>query len=206
MAASKIDVVAAPADPIKLPPAPEAKTVEPTASFTPDARVESVAQYADELSYDEAASLMRAHIRQQRDMIAGSRGQWYPPSTHPHIKKPECRIVRLGSLTDTNRKAVVLTNLQVALAQGWKRCPPGMRHSLFPLEGDNGVYIWIWEPLAKEHDDHVRELRKAVEARRLGKQSEDLAELARTQGIIIEDVRATPGQTSVREFMRGRRA
>jgi len=197
MSTPKIDIA------ITADPTPTRATE--SAGFSFDGRVESVAQYADELSFEEAQTLMRQHIAQQRDIARQGRGTWFPPRTHPHIKKPEYRIVRLGSMTDVQRKNAVLTNLQVMLAQGWRRCPPGMRHSLFPLEGDNGVYVYIAEPLALEHDDHVRELRKAVEARRLGKESEDLAELARTQGIVIEDVRATPRQSTVREFMNGRR-
>lgn len=184
------------------------RTVTPsedrTAEFTPDARVESVTQYLDEMSDAEAMAKMRAFVSQQKDLREMGRGQWYPPHTHPHIKPPEYRCVRLGALTDVKKKAHIEAQLYILIAQGWKKCPPGMRYGPCPLEGDHGVYVYIPEPAARVRDDYERECRKAIDARRLGKESEDLADLARTSGISIEDIRAKSGQTSVREFLRKR--
>lgn len=90
---------------------------------------------------------------------------WIPPPSHPHIKPPEYRCYRLGSLTDTNRKFAIEANLWAMEQYGFLRCPAGMRHGLYLADGDQGVYVYAPESVAKKRDEYERALAAAFPRR-----------------------------------------
>ena len=104
-----------------------------TSNITPDSRVESVTQYLDEMNPAEAMAKMKAFVVQQKELRTMGRGQWFWPPSHKHMEgkgddgKPLFRCIRLGTLTDLKRKAHIEAQQYVLIAQGWKKCPPGMR-------------------------------------------------------------------------------
>jgi hypothetical protein len=180
----------------------DAKTTEPVGGV----HVESVRQYLDEYSPEEALQMMRSHIAMSEDVRKKGVGRWELPPSHRHLSPPAYRFTRLGTMADVKRRDALLRQKFVLEQYGWKQAPRGTRNSLFLQDGDQGVYMCIAEVAALEQDAHEKKSRDEMRRRRFGKGvnrlPEDLQQLG--MSMRVESVDVSQGRTSVDEFRKMR--
>ena len=164
--------------------------------------IESAPQHLDEYAPDVAMRMMRAHVALCEEVRKAGRGTWTTPIAH--IKPPEYRFCRLGTMADVKRRDEILRRRFILEQQGWRLAPAGTFNSLFAVDGAEGVYMVIAEPAAQVLDEFERQTRRDLASRRLGLQNStptDLQGLPR--GVHIESVDVTSATMTVAEFQAG---
>jgi len=167
-----------------------------------DVKVESVAQYPDELPQEAAMRLMRTAIENAERLRKMGAGRWFVDPKYSNMQPPAYRYIRLGSLADQSRRPVIEMQRYQLEQMGWLKAPPGTRNSLFAAEGEVGVYMCIPEPAARIWDDHVDKLRMEERRRRFGKTGQvpvDLSQLG--PHVQIERADVTQQTTSIKDVM-----
>jgi hypothetical protein len=203
MGASRIDTVAAPvAEPVKVAPSREDKTVD----FTPDSHVEAGVQYIDEYSPERAMAMMSQHIAMAEDVRRNGGGRWEMPPTHRHIVpnglNKTHRVTRLGTMSDPRRRDAILRQRFTLEQMGWSLAPSGTRNSLYLTDGDQGVYMLIAEVAGLIHDGFERETRRKLRERRFSRTLTSLPEDLQSSGLSFDRVDVTQGRTSISDFKR----
>lgn len=176
-------------------------TTTTTAPSSAELHIESAPQHLDEYSPDVAIRMMRAHVQACEEVRKAGRGTWTPPSTHPHIKPPEYRFCRLGTMADPKRRDEILRRRFILEQQGWRLAPAGTYNTLWAVDGAEGVYMCIAEPAGQALDEFERQTRRALASRRLGLQNStptDLQGLPR--GVHIESVDVSSATMTISEF------
>lgn len=154
----------------------EEKRVEPTSSMGPGTVVESVAQYMDEFSAEEAVARMEAYVTMHAHILRGGVGEWFLPATHRHLNPKEFRFTRLGCFADLKQRDRILRQRFVLEEMGWKTCPPGTHNKLFQLDLDAGVYMMIPMPAWRIQEATEKKARMEVRKRRFSRAVDRLPE------------------------------
>lgn len=119
--------------------------------------VESVPQFVDEWGDDEFSRRLSAFKHQMKDLAKMARGNWLIPSEFRERLK-EFHFIRLGTLSDVNRKTAILMNKALLEQQGWKEAPRGVRNAMFPHDQEYGVYMCMPRSHYRQWQDMHREL------------------------------------------------
>lgn len=185
-------------------PAPSSATATTTSA---ELHIESAPQFMDEYSPDVAMRMMKAHVALCEEVRKAGRGTWTTPIAH--IKPPEYRFCRLGTMADVKRRDAILRQRFILEQQGWRLAPAGTFNPLWAVDGAEGVYMVIAEPAAQVLDEFERQTRRDLASRRLGLQNStptDLQGLPR--GVHIESVNVSSATMTISEFQatEGRRS
>ena len=82
---------------------------------------------------------------------------WYLPEGWRHLAPPAYRFIRLGRRDDRTRQPEIAKRRAELVALGWRDAPPGTRTTKWVHDGDLGVYLYIDEPTARQHEIDARQ-------------------------------------------------